>query len=167
FYDEAFADYNDIVTIGKDGQTWMYKEWFSFAALIGFVLLFGPVISLLSTLPFFNSIYTKVPSPLPEPKTNGAKLTSFLIIIFAGLFPALFFPALYSGNVDAMRLLRQFSMVVIAVSAIVLIYSFIKNSERSVKSISFIMLGLGVIQYIYFRKQSDFLLTTEYFAAPT
>ncbi|WP_273835304.1 alpha/beta fold hydrolase [Guptibacillus sedimenti] len=167
FYDEAFADYGDIVTIGKDGQTWMYKEWFSFVALIGFFLLFGPVISLLSTLPFFNSIYTKVPSPLPEPKTNGAKLTSFLIVIFAGLFPALFFPALYSGNVDAMRLLRQFSMVVIAVSAIVLIYSFIKNSERSVKSISFIMLGFGVIQYIYLRKQSDFLMTTEYFAAPT
>ncbi|MGA9288028.1 MAG: alpha/beta fold hydrolase, partial [Anaerobacillus sp.] len=101
FYDMAFADYSNLVTIDKDGQTWMYKEWFSFVALIGFLLLFAPVISLLSKLPFFNNIYTKKPSPLPEPKTNGAKLTSFLIVVFAGLFPALFFPALYSGNVDA------------------------------------------------------------------
>ena len=167
FYDMAFADYSNLVTVDKDGQTWMFKEWFSFVALIGFLLLFAPVISLLSKLPFFKSIYTDRPSPLPDPKTNGAKLTSFLIVVFAGLFPALFFPALYSGNVDAMRLLRQISMVVIVISSIILIYSFVKNSERSVKWNSFIMLGLSVIQYIYLRKQSDFLMTTKYFAAPT
>ncbi len=62
FYDMAFAEYNDLVSIGEDGQTWMWKEWLSFVALIGFFLLFIPVISLLIKLPFFNWVYTERPA---------------------------------------------------------------------------------------------------------
>ena len=167
FYDMAFADYSNLVTVDKDGQTWMFKEWSSFVALIGFFLLFVPVILLLSKLPFFKNIYTKRPAPLPEPKTNGAKLANFLVIVFAGLFPALFFSALYSGDIYGMRLLREISMIFIALSAITLIYSYVKNSERNIKSVSFIMLGLSVIQYIYLKYQSKLIATTEYFGAPT
>lgn len=167
FYDMVFADYSDLVTVNEDGQSWMFKEWFSFVALIGFFMLFVPVILLLSKLPFFNSIYTRKPETLPEPKTTGGKLASLILALFGGLYPALFFPALYSGNVYGMTILRQVSMAVIAVSAIVLIYSRVKNLEKNVKSVSGIMLVLSVIQYLYLRNQSKFLETTEWFGAPT
>lgn len=167
FYEMAFADYSNLVTTEEKGQTWMFKEWFSFVALIGFFMIFIPVITLLSKLPFFNSIYTKKTASLPEAKTNGAKLTGLLLVVFGGLFPALFFSALYSGNGYGMTLLRQGSMIIIALSIIVLIYSFAKNLERNIKTGSLIMLGLGIIQYFYLKNQADLIKTTEYFGAPT
>ncbi|WP_226671177.1 alpha/beta fold hydrolase [Metabacillus litoralis] len=167
FYDMAFADYSNLVTVGEDGQTWMFKEWFSFVALIGFFMMFIPLITLLSKVPFLNNIYTKKPEALPAPKTNGGKLAGLLLVVFGGLYPALFFSALYSADLYGMRLLKQISMIFIVLSAIVLIYSLVKKSERSIKSCSVIMLGLSVIQYIYLKFQSKLIATTEFFGAPT
>ncbi|WP_433745837.1 serine aminopeptidase domain-containing protein [Falsibacillus pallidus] len=167
FYEMAFAGYKDHVKAGNKHQTWMFKEWFSFVALIGFLLLFIPVITLLSKLPFLKSIYTANPEVLPAPKTNGEKLAGLLLVVFGALFPALFFSALYGGDVYGMRLLRQISMIFIGLSLIVFLYSMVKKSERSVKSSSFILLVLSVIQYIFLRLQGKLIATTEFFGAPT
>lgn len=167
FYDMAFADYSHLVQVGEDGQTWMYKEWFSFVALIGFFMFFIPVIMYLSKLPFFKNIYSTKPAPLPEPQTNGGKLAGWLISVFAGLFPALFFTALYSGNVHTMTLLRQIIMTIIALSLIALIYSMVKKVEKSMTTCSAIVLSISVIQYIFLRSQSKFFATTELFGGPT
>lgn len=168
FYDMTFSDYDHLVTIGEDGQTWMFKELSSFIALIGFFLLFIPVILLLAKLPLFKNIYTKRPNDiLPVPKTNGGKVASYILLIIGGLFPALFFSALYSGDVYGMRLLGQISIVLIITSAIVMIYSFVKKSDKSIKLWSIIMLILSAIQYWYLRGQDKFIDTTELFGAPT
>lgn len=167
FYDMTFADYNNLVTVGEEGQTWVWKEWFSFVALIGFFLLFIPLIQLLAKLPFLKNIYTKKPEPLPEPKTNGAKLAGILLVVFGALFPALFFSAYYGGDFYGMRLLRQISMIFIAISAIVFIYSFVKNAARNIKTCSLIMLVLSVIQYFFLKNQATLIATTEMFGAPT
>ncbi|WHT49563.1 alpha/beta fold hydrolase [Sporosarcina thermotolerans] len=166
FYDMAFADYNDLVKVGKDGQSWMFKEFASFIALIGFFMLVVPVTSLLSKLPFFAWIYTKKPALLPEPATNGSKLARYLIIVFVGLYPALFFSALYGGDVSGMRLLRQISMIFIVLSAIVFILSWIRKLDRNIKTGSFVLFVLSGIQYIILREQSRFFATTENFGAP-
>ncbi|WP_019413627.1 alpha/beta fold hydrolase [Paenisporosarcina sp. TG20] len=167
FYDMTFADYNNLVTVDEDGQTWVLKEWFSFVALIGFIMLFIPVVLLLSKLPFLKNIYTNKPTALPEPKTNGARLAGYLLVLVGVLYPALFFSALYGADFYGMRLLRQVSMIFIVFSAIVLIYSFVKNSERNLKTCSFSMLILSVIQYIHLKQQSTLHATTELFGAPT
>jgi hypothetical protein len=167
FYDMAFEGKSNLVTTNEDSQTWMFKEWFSFVALIGFFLLFIPVILLLSKLPFLNRVYTERPEPLPEPKTNGGKLAGLLLVVFGALYPALFFSALYSGDLYGMRLLKQISLILIALSAIVFISSQVKKLERSIKTCSFMMLILSVIQYIYLRLQSKLIATTEFFGAPT
>ncbi|WP_246880041.1 alpha/beta fold hydrolase [Halalkalibacter suaedae] len=167
FYDMTFADYSNLVTVGEEGQTWVWKEWFSFVALIGFFLLFIPLIQLLAKLPFLKNIYTKKPEPLPEPKTNGAKLAGILLVVFGALFPALFFSAYYGGDFYGMRLLRQISMIFIAISAIVFIYSFVKNAARNIKTCSLIMLVLSVIQYFFLKNQATLIATTEMFGAPT
>ncbi|WP_339254283.1 alpha/beta fold hydrolase [Sporosarcina sp. FSL W8-0480] len=166
FYDMAFADYNDLVKVGKDGQSWMFKEFASFIALIGFFILVLPVTSLLSKLPFFAWIHTKKPAPLPEPVTIGSKFARYLTIVFVGLYPALFFSALYGGDVSGMRLLRQISMIFIVLSAIVFILSWIRNLDKNVKTGSFVLFVLSGIQYIILREQSRFFATTENFGAP-
>lgn len=167
FYDSAFADYSSLVSVGEDGQTWMYKEWFSFVALIGFVMLMIPVVTFLSKLPFLNSIYTKKPEPLPEAKTDGGKLVGLLIAVFSGLFPAIFFPALYSGDVSGMIIFRQGIMIIIALSVIVFIYSLVKGLGSHIKTGSVIMLVISVIQYIILRNQAKITETTQYFGGPT
>lgn len=167
FYDMAFADYGDLVKIDEAGQSWMFKEFASFVALIGFFMLFIPVILLLSKLPFFNSIYTAKTVPLPEPKTDGSKLTRYLLIVFVSLYPALFFSALYGADITGMRLLRQVSMIFIAVALIIYIFSFIKNYSKNAKTGSLLLLVLSVIQYVLLRSQDKFLETTPFFGAPT
>ncbi len=82
FYDMTFAGYDNLVAIGEDGQTWMFKEWFSFVALIGFFLLFIPLILLLTKLPFLKNIYTEKPTALPTPKTTGSNVASYILLIF-------------------------------------------------------------------------------------
>ncbi|SES90099.1 Serine aminopeptidase, S33 [Oceanobacillus limi] len=167
FYDMTFADYDNLVTIGKDGQSWVFKEYSSFIALIGFFLLFIPMILLLAKLPFFKYIYTKKPEALPGPKTPGAKVASYILLIFGGLFPALFFTAWYSGDTYGMRLIGQINLILIITFAIVMIYSFVKNANKNMKSWSIIMLVLSAIQYWYLNGQDKFITETEFFGAPT
>lgn len=167
FYDMAFADYNDLVEVGETGQSWMFKEYASFIALIGFFMLFIPVILLLAKLPFFKSIYTAKTMPMNEPKTEASKLMRFLLIVFVSLFPALFFSSLYGGDVTGMRLLRQVSMIFIVLSAIVYIYSLMKNNSKNAKTGSLLVLVLSVVQYALLRSQEKFLETTPFFGAPT
>lgn len=167
FYDMAFANYGDLVSIGEEGQTWMWKEWFSFVALIGFFLLFIPVIGLLGKLPFFNWAYTQRATALAAPKTDGAKLAGYILLIVGALYPALFFSALYSGDISGMRLLRQISMISIAGSALILIFGFVKNASKTVKIGSSLLLVLSIVQYIFLSQQERFLETTQWFGAPT
>ncbi|RPF55276.1 alpha/beta fold hydrolase [Aquisalibacillus elongatus] len=167
FYDMTFADFSDRVQIGEDGQTWMFKEYASFIALIGFFMLFIPIILLLTKLPFFKNIYTTKPASLPEPKTDGGKLATYIIIILGALFPALFFSALYGQDFYGMRLLRQISMITISFSGLALIYSLVKNVDKRIKTGSSVMLVLGIVQYMFLRSQSDFIEVSEFFGGPT
>jgi hypothetical protein len=167
FYDMAFADYSELVLIGEDGQTWMYKEWLSFLALIGFFMFFIPVISLLGKLPFLKNIYTTKPDVLPQPKTMGSKASSYILLIFGGLFPALFFSAWYSGDVSGIRLITQISIILIVTSVIVLVYSLVKNADKNLKLWSITMLVLSGVQFWYLKGRDKFIATTEYFGAPT
>lgn len=167
FYDMAFAEYSDLVTIGNESQSWMFKEWFSFVALIGFFLLFVPVIYYITRLPFFKEVFTKKPAPLKEPTTNGGKLANLILVLFGALFPALLFTSFYSGDETGMRMLRQVSLIIIAVAVIAFIYALVKNAQKNIKTVSIIMAILGLIQYFYLKNQSKLFNTTELFGAPT
>lgn len=167
FYDMAFADYGDVVKVGEDGQSWMWKEWFSFVALVGFFLLFLPLIMLLAKVPFFQKAFTEKPKALSEPKTNGAKLARLLLLVFGGLYPALFFSALYSGDESGMRLLLQASVIVFVLALGVLIRTYVKPMEQKIRTCASIMVVLSVVQFFYLKNQATFLETTAFFGAPT
>ncbi|MTD31157.1 hypothetical protein GIW82_08795 [Planomicrobium sp. YIM 101495] len=167
FYDMAFAEHEGLIQIGEDDQTWMWKEWFSFVALIGFFLLFIPLIGLLTKLPFFNWVYTSRPEAFDAPKTDGARLIGYILLLVGALYPALFFTALYSGDETGMRLLRQISMISIGLSGFILIAGLVKGASRSVKLGSGLILALSIVQYVFLRAQESFFETTEWMGGAT
>ena len=66
-----------------------------------------------------------------------------------------------------MTLLRQISMITIGLAALIFIFSFVKNGDKSIKTGSGLILGIGIVQYIYLRQQERFFATTEWFGAAT
>ena len=90
FYTEAFAGYNgSIKSIASDSQIWMWKEIFSFVALIGLMLMVVPVIMLIVKLPFFSKAVTGKVAPMKSGKPSAASIIILLVAIF---LPALAFP---------------------------------------------------------------------------
>lgn len=167
FYDEAFADYSGVVEIGDSGQSWMYKEWFSFIALIGFFLLFVPIIKLLVKVPFLSNAIVDKKEALPVPKTYSEKTSNLIMILFGAFFPALLFPAFYSGDASGLRIMTQISFIIIVTSLIILIVSYVKNKDKDIKKVSLSLLIISVVQMLIIRNQSTLIEVSEYFGAPT
>lgn len=167
FYDEAFAEYSDLVETDQSNQSWMFKEWFSFVALIGFFLLFVPVVKLLLKIPYLSNAIIKKPENLPVPESDGKKTTNLITVLFGAFFPALLFTTFYSGIESGLRLMIQISMIIIGTSLITLIVSLIKNKPKNIKKLSLLMLIISVLQYILIRYRSILVEVNQLFGAPT
>ncbi|PXW88301.1 serine aminopeptidase S33 family [Streptohalobacillus salinus] len=166
FYDEAFAEY-DVVETSETGQSWMYKEWFSFVALIGFFLLFVPVVQLLLKVPFLSDTVVEKPKALPLPATDSEKTSNLVMIIFGAFFPALLFTTFYSGVEVGLRLITQINYIMIATSLISLIVAYVKDKQTHMKKLSISVLIIGIIQFLMLRYRDTLIEVSEFFGAPT
>lgn len=102
FYETAFADYNEgLDLIGSNSQIWFFKELFELVALIGFVLLFVPLIMLLTRLPFLSHANTGTLQPLPSVTSVSSKIGTLALVLCCILIPAAFFPALMDGSTSS------------------------------------------------------------------
>ena len=102
FYETAFAGYNENLNLlPADNQIWQLKEFFELVALVGFVLLFVPLIMLLTRLPFLSLAKTDALQPQPSVTALPAKIGTFALMLCCILLPAVFFPALMDGNTSA------------------------------------------------------------------
>lgn len=102
FYQTAFADYNqNLNLLPSDNQIWQLKELFELVALIGFVLLFVPLVMLLTRLPFLSLARTDALQPLPSVTALPSRIGTFALMLCCILLPAVFFPALMDGNTSA------------------------------------------------------------------
>lgn len=98
FYTKAF----DGVTspnqtswnLDANNQVWMFKELFNCVALIGFFLMFVPLISLLLKAPFLKLAVTEETECVPAPTTAGQKTAFWASLLFALTIPALLFATL-------------------------------------------------------------------------
>ncbi|GGM29297.1 hypothetical protein GCM10011351_14230 [Paraliobacillus quinghaiensis] len=167
FYDEAFADYSGVVDTGDSSQSWMYKEWFSFIALIGFFLLFVPIIKLLVKVPFLSNTIVEKPDALPVPKTYSEKTSNLIMILFGAFFPALLFPAFYSGDESGIMIVTQIIFIIILTSLITLIVSYVKNKDADIKKVSLSLFIISIVQLLIIRNQSTLIEVSEFFGAPT
>lgn len=102
FYETAFAGYNEgLDLIGSNSQIWFFKELFELVALIGFVLLFVPLIMLLTRLPFLSHANTGTLQPLPSVTSVSSKIGTLALVLCCILIPAVFFPALMDGDTSS------------------------------------------------------------------
>ncbi len=138
FYTEAFKDYispnQGNVGLGPENQRWMLKEYSEFLALIGFFLLFVPLIMALMKLPVFSKAKTPSDLVVKAPKNKVTKTVYWIVFILGAAFPALFFPTLMDKRESGMTILKILSLITFALSIIVGIALYSKAKEKEAKS---------------------------------
>lgn len=167
FYDEAFSDYAGIVEVGNANQSWMYKEWFSFVALIGFFLFFFVTIKGLLQVPFLSKTVVETPKILPAPVTDSEKTSNILVILFGAFFPALLFTTFYSGDESGMQLMTQINYILIAASLVTVIVAFVKDKKANIKKAAASLLVLSIVQFFVLTYQTTLTTVNTWFGAPT
>ncbi|MCR5546926.1 MAG: alpha/beta fold hydrolase [Lachnospiraceae bacterium] len=103
FYMTAFEDYGDLLKdIDPNAQVWQWKEFFELVALVGFIMLFVPVVTLLTKLPFLKEAVTEA-LPVRNVKTSTAgKVVSGIVLVVVALLPAIFYTPLVDGGAGSL-----------------------------------------------------------------
>lgn len=126
FYNTAFEDYQDgIKDISSGKQIWQFKELFEFIALIGFLLLIVPLVSLITELPFFKSANTEL-AVAPGEKTVGGKLGTLATLLCLILIPGIIFADTFDSVVasETMQTMFYAGAAFALVGILAIIFSF-------------------------------------------
>jgi len=139
FYTAAFAGYRspnqNLANLESSSQIWFGKELFTFVSLVGFFLLFVPLILLISSLPLFSRAKTETISPAAGPESAKDKTIYGLTLVISALFPAVFFPTLMDKAGTGMTVLKVFAWLVIVFSILKLIMDYIRRDNKQLKTI--------------------------------
>ncbi|MCR4674165.1 MAG: alpha/beta hydrolase [Lachnospiraceae bacterium] len=99
FYMTAFADYSSYLkNVSADAQVWQWKEFFELIALIGFVMLFVPLVTCITKLPFFKEAVTEKIQVKTVEGSGASKVVNCIILIVVALLPAIFYTPLVDGG---------------------------------------------------------------------
>jgi dienelactone hydrolase len=138
FYAAAFAGVTSAnqtnVALASSSQIWWLKEAFSFIALIGFFMLFVPLVALLLDLPILKRAKVSMPSVVSEPKTAAQKAVYWASIVISALIPAYFYPALINKKGEGMNMLILSTTVILIAAAVVVAgfwYDYLRGSFNS------------------------------------
>lgn len=146
FYMTAFADYADMLNdIDASSQVWQLKEFFELIALIGFVLLFVPVVTLITKLPFFKEAVTEK-IPVRVSQTSGAgKVVGIVVLVIVALLPAIFYTPLVDGGAGStvVNVLTCLALVGAVVGVVCCIVSA-KAGNKAVRNGSLLAILSGV-----------------------
>lgn len=151
FYNTAFSEYAPSTSLSSSSQTWWLKELFETVGLVGFFLLFVPLIQLLFNVAFLKTAQSEAVAEFNGPTTGNQKLIYWIVIAFSSLFPAIFYPTLMDKQTSGLNLLKYIALIIFAVALIGGIVSWIKHKEEKLTIgcgitaiAAFIMLGLTV-----------------------
>lgn len=136
FYTTAFKGVTSPnqtnVNLSSGNQIWWLKEAFNFVALIGFFMLFVPLVTLLLKVPVLKRAKVEIPKAVSEPGTASQKAVYWSSIVISALIPAYFYPALVDKNIKDMSpliLLANVILIIAAVSIITFWGMYIKKSS--------------------------------------
>ena len=152
FYAQAFKAHEAALQpLPAGNQTWIWKEIFELVALIGFVLMFVPLISLLRRLPFFKLAKTGSLTPRPDGKFNPLRL---LLLVVGILLPAIVFPAVMDKKLDG-TFLMVFKWVGLALAILGLglaVFSQVKKQQGRgpVPGILLLLAGAALFGLLHF-----------------
>lgn len=119
FYTQAFqgvtspAQTNAQLSSGN--QIWWLKEAFSLVSMLGFFLLFIPLINLLLKVPFFKKAIVAAPQMVTAPKNKKQNIINWVVMAVCALLPAVLFITLFNKSEQG---LRTFSYIIFALLAL-------------------------------------------------
>lgn len=153
FYTTAFAPYSaNLPQLPAGNQIWLMKELFELLAMIGFVLLFVPLIMILLKLPFFKLARAEALQPSFSVTTSGHKARGLILLVFAILVPALIFPALMDKKLDStfMQAFKWGSLAFAALGLVLFTLGLLKKlaGKSTMWSGLIILLASGSIWYL-------------------
>ncbi len=173
FYAEAFKGYikptQTDAGLAPANQIWFFKELSEFAALIGFFLLFLPLVSWLISLPAFAGAKTELKPAVSGASSGSGKTISIIVTIFAALFPALAFPTFMDKPAGGMAVLQWASL---ALAIIALAAGFIRASQKPAEKKTAIRGGIltalsALLLFVLSLGQKVFFQTDAVFSSPT
>ena len=131
FYTTAFEDCSSgIKDIDMNSQIWQYKELFEFVALVGFLVLFVPLVTLLTELPFFSKAKTEL-AVAPAEKSVGGKFGKFATLLCLILIPGIIFASTFDSLVSSETMqIMFFAGTAFAAAGIVGIFLGLKAEEN-------------------------------------
>ena len=131
FYAEAFKGFvpagQATAGLAAGNQVWFLKEAFEFVALIGFFLLFLPLVGLLRKIPGLAASVTGPAPGIAAPSTAGGKTAFWLVAAFATLFPAVFFPTLMDKAGAGMAVLKYGALALAALALVAGIVTLVRG----------------------------------------
>ena len=170
FYTHAFdgvtAPSQTSWNLAADNQVWMFKELFNFVALIGFFLLFVPLISLLLKLPFLKRAVVEATDPLPQAKTSAGKTAGWLAMLISATLPALLFARLMDKTDADLVPIWITALFVIAVGVIAALVGR-KNGDKQFVKGGLWFGGVGLVLFVVLRFGGSILSLSSYFVEPT
>ncbi|MCR5000042.1 MAG: alpha/beta fold hydrolase [Lachnospiraceae bacterium] len=133
FYQTAFADYSSsLTTIDPQKQVWQWKEFFELVALIGFVMMLVPVVTLLTKLPFLKNAITEPVEARPAMEGTGAKVGNLFVTCGLILLPAIFFtPLIDGGAASATVNFLVYGGIILAIAGVVGIVLSKREAENA------------------------------------
>ena len=177
FYTTAFQGYtssNQIYAgLGPENQRWMLKEYSEFLALIGFFLLFVPLITALMKLPIFSNAINNPTLVIQAPKNKLTKAIYWIFFVFGAAFPAIFFPTLMEKSGSGMVILKISSLIILALSIIIGIFLYSKAKKIEGKSTKPIINGTilialsSLLLFLSINFGNKMFVLSSYFNQPT
>jgi len=135
FYSHAF---NGVTSPGQtnamlssSNQIWCFKELGNLIALIGFFLMFVPLITLLLRIPFLKKAVTAEVPVVSAHVKGRANIVYWVSIVAGALIPAILFPTLMDKQPAGLNVLSIIAAVFIGLGVVAAIVGFVLCSRKS------------------------------------
>ncbi|MBJ6362537.1 alpha/beta hydrolase family protein [Paenibacillus sp. GCM10012307] len=168
FYTHAFQNVAspDQTELGAGNQIWWLKEVFNGVALVGFFLLFVPLISLLLKVPFLSRSVTTAVAPIKTPGTGLHKGLYVIAFAFSALIPAILFPTLMDKQEGGLQTLGVIAIVLLSLGVVGAIAGFV-TKRKHIGTGSMLLAVVSFIMWLVFNNAQQILKLGSYFNEPT
>jgi len=182
FYTHAFSGVTSpnqtSATLASTNQIWFLKELGNLIALVGFFLMFVPLITLLLRIPFLKKATTAEVPVVTVPTKGKQNVVYWVSIIVSALIPAILFPTLMDKQPAGMNILTVISVVFAGLGFVTAIAGFVLSAKKSAEpetSAKFRTIGIGgavvtvlsLVLTLVFTNASSILPLSHIFSEPT